>query len=767
MRKSNSRNALSLFIETFEPREMLAADFLNVFIPEASLDGTGNNQGHGQWGSTDEELIRLTSTEYGDGYSSPSGEDRASAREVSNAVNAQSESIENSRSLTDLLWVFGQFVDHDISITENATLSQSMDIEVPTGDIYFDPFGTGTQVISFNRSIYQGGDSPEDVRQQINQITSFIDGSVIYGSSTERMDALREFSGGRLKTSAGDLLPFNTEGLDNAGGTSDALFLAGDVRANENIALIAMHTLWVREHNRIAGEIESANSDLSDEEIFQVARAIVRAQLQSITYNEFLPALLGNDAIERYSGYDPNVNPNIANEFSTAAYRFGHSMLSSELLRLNADGSEADEGNIDLKNAFFNPAEISANGIDSILQGVAAQIGQEIDTQVVDDIRNFLFGPPGSGGFDLASLNIQRGRDHGLASYNQTRIDLGLEPVTEFSEITSDTALLAKLQSVYESVDDVDLWIGGLAEDHLPGTSMGETFSTILVDQFTRLRDGDRFWYQNLFNGELIQQIEETTLADIIQRNSDVENLQRNVFFSADAQPRPDHNELVVDLPRTNDPVRVVVRDGRVDIRTADRLMERTLLLGDEQLVIRGTGRDDHITVDLRDSTVGQLDRIVINAGGGHDRVRIVGVHESFDGELRINGQRGNDVLNADNVDVAITMFGGAGRDTLVGGRRADQMFGGGGDDRIMGGRGNDMVCGGRGNDMMDGGDGTDQINELLTSDTTLDDRHMENERREIDRLFAMENALLFNSLDQFEVNSRRFHGNVEVKRRG
>ena len=766
MRKSNSKSALSLFIETFEPREMLAANFLDAIIPESSLDGTGNNRGHDEWGSTDEELIRLTSAEYEDGYNSPSGYERVSAREVSNAVNAQSESIENSRNLTDLLWVFGQFLDHDISITENASPSQSMDIEVPTGDVYFDPFGTGTQVISFNRSLYEGGDSPEDIREQVNQITAFIDGSVIYGSTAERMEALREFSGGRLLTSEGNLLPFNTEGHENAGGTSDALFLAGDIRANENIALIAMHTIWVREHNRIAGEIESANSELTDEEIFQVARAIVRAQLQSITYNEFLPALLGPDAIERYSGYDPNVNPNIANEFSTAAYRFGHSMLSSELLRLNADGTEADEGNIQLQNAFFRPSEITANGIDSILQGVAAQIGQEIDTQVIDDIRNFLFGPPGSGGFDLASLNIQRGRDHGLASYNQTRIDLGLEPAQQFSDITSDTELIAKLQSVYDSVDDIDLWVGGLAEDHLAGTSMGETFTTILVDQFTRLRDGDRFWYQNLFNGELIQQIEQTTLADIIERNSEVANLQDNVFFSADAQPETDHNRLVIDIPRTNRPVRVVVRDGRVDVRT-DRLIQRTLLLGDEQLIIRGTGQRDDITLDLRDSSVSQLNRIVVNAGGGHDRVRIVGVHSSFDGELRINGQRGNDILNADNVDAAITMFGGAGRDTMMGGRRADRMFGGGGDDRIMGGQGNDMVCGGRGNDMLDGGSGTDQINELLTANTTLDDRRMENERREVDRLFAMENALLMNSFDRFDVDSKRFRGNVEVRRRG
>ena len=115
-------------------------------------------------------------------------------------------------------------------------------------------------------------------------------------------------------------------------------------------------------------------------------------------------------------------NPNIANVFSTAAYRFGHTMLSSELLRLNDDGSVIDSGNIALQDAFFNPGAISDNGIDSILLGASVQTAQAIDPYLVDDVRNLLFGPPGAGGFDLASLNIQRGRDHGLADYNQIRV---------------------------------------------------------------------------------------------------------------------------------------------------------------------------------------------------------------------------------------------------------------------------------------------------------------------------------------------------------
>ena len=292
-----------------------------------------------------------------------------------------------------------------------------------------------------------------------------------------------------------------------------------------------MHTLWVREHNRIADEIAATDPSLSDEQIYQQARRIVTAEIQAITYNEYLPALLGEDAISDYAGYDPTVNPGISSIFSTAIYRFGHTTLTPELLRLDNDGSVIDAGSLALRDAFFAPDEIVSSGIDPLLLGGASQLAQEIDTQVVDDVRNFLFGAPGSGGFDLASLNIQRGRDHGLPDYNQARVDMGLEPVSSFAEITSDPELQAALEEVYGDVDNIDVWVGALAEDHLPGTSMGELSTTVMVDQFERLRDGDRFWYQQTFQGRELQMIENTTLADVIRRNTDVTDIQNNVFF--------------------------------------------------------------------------------------------------------------------------------------------------------------------------------------------------------------------------------------------
>jgi hypothetical protein len=554
----------------------------------ASLDGTGNNTTNVEWGSTGEQLLRLVTAEYGDGLSQLAGEDRISAREVSNIVAAQSTSILSGNQLTNMLWVFGQFVDHDIDLTTAADPVESAAIDVPAGDVYFDPDGSGDDTIAFSRSVY---DTDNDVRQQLNVITAFLDGSVIYGSDEATAASLREGEGGRLKTSDGDLLP-----LDDFG-----FFMAGDIRANENVALIAMQTVWMREHNHWADQIAAANPELSDQQVFDQARSIVVGELQAVTYNEYLPALLGAHAIEPYRGYDATVNPGIANIFSTAAYRFGHSMLSSELVRLDADGNVAQEGNILLRDAFFNPSEIVANGIDSILRGVSATTAQEIDPYVVDDVRNFLFGAPGSGGFDLVSLNIQRGRDHGLPDYNQARVDMGLEGVTNFSQITSDVELAAALEQAYGDVDNIDVWVGGLAEDHLPGANVGELFHAVMVDQFSRIRDGDRFWYQNVFSGAVLERIHRTSLADVIERNTDVQGLQRNVFVDADAQGA-EHDRMVRRMIDASREQRVRRGDRFSDPRTPrlddnDDRMERSPVM--EQL--RGERQGPPLT--LRDAS--------------------------------------------------------------------------------------------------------------------------------------------------------------------
>ena len=386
-----------------------------------SIDGAGNNEINSSWGQAKIEQRRLFTNSYADGVSSID-ESLPSARLVSNNIAAQDESIINDRGLTDMVWQWGQFLDHDIVLTHSG--DEPANIPVPLGDSSFDPFATGQEEISFSRSEIS---DQTGTRQQVNSITAFIDASNVYGSDDERAAALRSFEGGKLKVSDGNLLPFNTEGLDNAGGPSSSLFLAGDIRANEQVGLIAMHTLFVREHNRLCEKYAAVNPQLGDEELYQKARKYVGALMQVITYKEFLPTLMGKHRMKPYHGYKADVNPGIFNSFAVAAYRFGHSTISPTILRLDNAGNEIEAGNLSIAGAFFRPDLLdSEESIGYLLKGLASQEMQEIDSKITDGLRNFLFGAPGSGGLDLASLNIQRGRDHGVGKYNQVRRELGL-----------------------------------------------------------------------------------------------------------------------------------------------------------------------------------------------------------------------------------------------------------------------------------------------------------------------------------------------------
>ncbi len=500
-----------------------------------SIDGSNNNLIETGMNETDTSLIRMANADYSDGISSMAGTNRPSPRKVSNTVHAQNELTITYKLASDMLWQWGQFLDHDVDLSEGVHPAEPMPIPIPAGDELFDPNHTGQMSMEFNRTIYDTNTGITSPREQLNEITGWIDASNVYGSDEERATALRTMDGtGRLKTSKGNLLPFNEDGFSNAGGESSTLFLAGDARANEQVGLATMHTLFVREHNRLAKKIRKSNRYLSGENIYQRARKLVAAEMQIITYNEFLPVLLGSKALKRYRGYKPQVDATIANEFSTAAYRLGHSLLSPQLLRLNKRGKEIKFGHLALRDAFFSPDRIiNEGGIEPLLRGLVSQPCQDLDELIIDDVRNFLFGQPGQGGFDLASLNIQRGRDHGLSSYTATRKALGLPTVVDFSDITSDPEKQAKLSSVYATVDDIDLWTGGLSEDKVPNSLVGETFHTILKDQFERLRDGDRFWYQRQYYGRDIKYIKNITLAKIIRKNTKIgKEIQRNVFIT-------------------------------------------------------------------------------------------------------------------------------------------------------------------------------------------------------------------------------------------
>ena len=507
-----------------------------------SIDGFETNEQFPNIGSTFEQLDRIADSDYDDFVSSLAGSTRKSAREISNLVIDQAgASIPNSFGTSDFLWQWGQFLDHDIDLTPGG--DEEAPIPVPVGDPSFDPTSAGGAELAFNRSVFDPttGSVTGNPRQQINEITSWIDASNVYGSDFDRLVALREGAESPfLKTSDdGLLLPLNTDNFFNDNGPTGAdpqtLFLAGDVRANEQIGLTVMHTLFVREHNRIAALLQAQFPDNSANEIFFLARRLVGAEMQIITFEEFLPALLGPNAIADYEGYDFLTNANIINSFSTAAFRFGHSALSPNLLRLDASGAPIAEGSVSLREAFFSPGTFLQSGadIEPFLRGLATQPHQEIDEKIIDDVRNFLFGIPGAGGLDLAALNIQRGRDHGLPSYNDMRDALGLGRAASFAEVSSDATVQANLAAAYDSVNDIDLWVGGLAEDPViaEGSQLGETFRRLLVIKFMRLRDGDRFWYENDLTQAELDFLGDVTLAKVIRDNTSIDGEISDTVF--------------------------------------------------------------------------------------------------------------------------------------------------------------------------------------------------------------------------------------------
>lgn len=536
----------TLRLEPLETRQLTAVDLAGLTslgsFATYSIDGLGNNLQQGQWGSINQQLSRLANAQYSDGISTPNGTNRPSPRVISNTLATQTEVATTNRGkLSSFAYAWGQFIDHDLGLTPTGT-TESFSIAIPKGDTYFDPLGTGTKTMAFTRSTAASstGTSTTNPRQQLNSLTAWLDGSVIYGTDSTTAMALRTGVGGKLKIASDGMLPLNNAANfpngtvpminGNPALKSEQMYAAGEIRANENIELTSLQTIFVREHNRWAATISGRNPKLTDQDIYIRARAIVIGEIQAITYNEWLPALLGPNAIRQYQGYNAKINPQLSNEFATAAFRFGHSLLGEDVGFLDSAGKPI-AAEVPLSQALFNPVLLQKYGLEPVLKYLSSDPASELDTQVADAVRNFLFGPPGSGGLDLVSLNIQRGRDHGLASYNSVRVAIGLPRIQDFTDITRDSSLQGRLRDLYGTVDNIDLWVAILAEDHVPGGNMGITGTRILANQFERIRDGDRFWYQNVFSGTLLRDIQTTRLSDIIMRNSNLKNIQSNVFI--------------------------------------------------------------------------------------------------------------------------------------------------------------------------------------------------------------------------------------------
>ncbi|MEO1523087.1 MAG: peroxidase family protein, partial [Cyanobacteria bacterium J06633_2] len=355
------------------------------------------------------------------------------------------------------------------------------------------------------------------------------------------------------------------------------------------------------------------------------------------TFNEYLPTLLGGELPE-YDGYDPQINPSIERVFANAASQLEHTQLPFTIPQLAWDGRSAG-ADLRLSDIFFPEVNVfQEQGIGGLIRGVASTQSQQVDTLVIEDVRSLLFGEgPNSPARDLVAINIERGRLNGLADYNTIREAYGLQRVTSFSQINSDPQIQQTLESLYGSVNTIDAFVGLFAEDLQPGSSVGETIGVILSEQFTRLRDGDRFYFENNFTilpqeAEIIRQ---TTLSDIIRRNTDTTIIQDNAF----------------------------------SLRNA------------------GSNEDDVLN--------GGLGNDVVFGGGGNDVIR------THAGEDTVFGDRGNDVIRTSAGEDTVfggdgddEIMGGIEDDRLNGGTGMDTLIGDGGDDTLVGGSERDILNG-------------------------------------------------------------------------
>ena len=386
------------------------------------------------------------------------------------------------------------------------------------------------------------------------QHTSIKDLSSVYGSSQEDGNRLRTLDGsGKLKLDRNGLLPF----IRGDEETDSVRRRAGDSRANEMPGLTAMHTLFAREHNRICHELRSSHPkvtpDWSDEDIFQNARRILVAVWQKMVYGEFLPVVLGRRGLDYFNGmdlypwhgstYHTRVSPTIRNEFTTSVFRFGHTITQGLV-------SQADPATLREVNQFILHENIrnlsvyeSRQGMDQILAGGFTQPAQFSDPHVTNEMRNLLFNrerEPFNVGEDLVARNIQRGRDHGIASYSAL-VQNFAGPKFRRSRIldcwrgrpsTISPYNWKILRSIYHHPSHIDLFTGSLAETLVPGGMLGPLNTKLLAWQFQFLKFGDRFFFthKGQFTNREYMEIMRRSLAHVICDNTQILRVPNNVF---------------------------------------------------------------------------------------------------------------------------------------------------------------------------------------------------------------------------------------------
>jgi Animal haem peroxidase len=442
-----------------------------------SLDGSGNNAENPGWGRADGIYLRVAAPTYSDGVGEPVA--GPPARWISNRIfNDTGQNLFSGNGVTQWGWVWAQFIDHDMGLRD-ARPSEPMALPHDHADP-LEGFRSDSPDLAFARTPAAPGTGTSAVpREQVNTVSSFLDGSQIYGTTADRLAWLRD--GAHLLLPGGFLPRADARGDASSAPPMDlfaaqhadpaAAVVTGDVRANENVALTALHTLFAREHNRIVDRLPTT---LTEDERFEIARRVVGAEIAYITYAEFLPAM--GVSLPPYQGYDPEANPTLTNEFATTGFR-GHSMVHgefevdlpagalpddvlSELASAGVQVTAEEEGVallIPLAVAFGNPHLIESVGLDVLFSSLS-ETQYRNDEQIDNALRSVLFQVPRAGVdpadcaepaespscfstlADLGAIDVLRGRDHGIPGYNELRRALDLPTVGHFGEITGESS---------------------------------------------------------------------------------------------------------------------------------------------------------------------------------------------------------------------------------------------------------------------------------------------------------------------------------------
>nr|XP_002717948.2 dual oxidase 1 [Oryctolagus cuniculus] len=544
------------------------------------FDGWYNNLMEHRWGSKGARLRRLVPASYADGVYQPLGEPHLpNPRDLSNTAMRGPAGLASLRNRTVLGLFFGYHVLSDVvSVETPGCPAEFLNIYISPGDPVFDPDGRGNVVLPFQRSRWDPntGRSPSNPRDLTNGVTGWLDGSAIYGSSHSWSDALRSFSGGQLASGPDPAFPRGAQDPllmwtppDPATGQRGAqgLFVRaaafGAERGNQEPFLQALGLLWFRYHNLWAQRLAREHPRWSDEELFQHARKRVIATYQNIALYEWLPSFLQQTPPE-YAGYRPFVDPSISPEFVAASEQFFSTMVPPGVYMRNAschfqgiiNQNSSVSGALRVCNSYWSrkhPSLQSADNVDALLLGMASQIAEREDHVVVEDVRDFWPGPLKFSRTDHLASCLQRGRDLGLPSYTRARAALGLPPIAQWQDINpalsqSDGTVLEATAALYhQDLSRLELLPGGLLESY---GDPGPLFSAIVLDQFVRLRDGDRYWFENTRNGLFseaeIAEIRNTSLRDVLvaTTSTDPSALQPNVFFWLAGDPCPQPGQL-------------------------------------------------------------------------------------------------------------------------------------------------------------------------------------------------------------------------------